>query len=256
MSDWNPQSYSKFVGERLRPAVDLTMRLAPREGINIVDLGCGTGVVAPVLRARFFDSHLTGIDSSPAMLQDAFKGGEYDALEECDIASWSAETPPDLIFSNAALHWLPDHATLLPALIDQLAPGGTLAVQVPHQNNAPSHRLWYDLADQHFEGRVDRTASPGIPNASATFDILEKRGKLAIWETDYLQHLAASDIAHPVRQFTSSTFARPVLDALDPDEQEVLGQMYDKTMEVAYPRRPDGTVLFPFRRLFYTLTRA
>jgi len=256
MSDWNPKTYSKFVGVRLRPAVDLAMRLAPRDAINIVDLGCGTGIVGAILRTRFVNSHLTGVDTSPAMLQEAWNTGDYDALQETDIATWSAKPAPDLIFSNAALHWVPDHATLLPALVDQLAPGGTLAVQVPNQNKAPSHRLWYDLAEQHFPGRVNRQASPSIPDPAQTWDILENLGKLSIWETEYFQHLAASDIAHPVRQFTVSTFARPVLDALDPDEQEVLGRLYDETMEVAYPRRSDGTVLFPFRRLFYTLTRA
>ncbi|WP_407492277.1 methyltransferase domain-containing protein [Pseudooceanicola sp. MF1-13] len=256
MSDWNPETYSKFATVRLRPAVDLAMRLAPRDGIKIVDLGCGTGSVAAVLRARFADSHLTGVDTSPAMLQEAWNTGHYDALEERDIAQWKTKAAPDLIFSNAALHWVPDHDTLLPRLVDMLAPGGTLAVQVPHQNNAPSHRLWYDLAEQHFPGKVDPDKSPGIPDAPATWDILEPLGALAVWQTEYFQHLGAGDDTHPVRQFTSATYARPVLDALSVDEQKTLCAAYDEAMEAVYPRRDDGSVLFPFRRLFYTLTRS
>ncbi|EAQ02837.1 trans-aconitate methyltransferase [Pseudooceanicola batsensis HTCC2597] len=255
MTDWNPQQYSRFAGLRLRPAVDLVMRLPALAEGAIVDLGCGNGGVGPVLRTRFPNARIVGIDSSPAMLAEAWKTGAYDALSEEDIATWHPGSPPEIIFSNAALHWLPDHQTLVPSLVDRLAPGGTLAVQVPHQNHAPSHRLWLDLVAQHFPGRVDPDAMPGIPDARTTWAILDGLGSVAMWETEYMQPLDASDEAHPVRLFTASTFARPVLEALDPEERDRIGALYDEAMETAYPRRPDGTVLFPFKRMFYTLTR-
>jgi trans-aconitate 2-methyltransferase len=59
--------------------------------------------------------------------------------QQADIARWQPFAPFDLIFSNAALHWLPDHERLLPALAGCLAPGGVLAVQMPRNFDAPSH---------------------------------------------------------------------------------------------------------------------
>mgnify|MGYP000368238538 CR=1 FL=1 len=255
MSDWNPETYAQFSALRLRPAIDLLMRVPTLPGDRIMDLGCGNGPVGPVLRSRYPAAHITGLDSSPAMLEEAGKTGAYDALIEGDIAAWQPEEPPALIYSNAALHWLPDHETLLPALVAKLAPGGTLAVQVPHQNHAPSHRLWHDLAAQHVPGRFDPGTAPGILDARATWSVLDGLGTLALWETEYMQLLPASDVAHPVREFTSSTFARPVLNVLNEDERSALCAHYDAAMEAAYPRRADGSVLFPFRRLFFILTR-
>ncbi|WP_136634693.1 methyltransferase domain-containing protein [Pseudooceanicola onchidii] len=255
MSDWNSDAYSKFSALRLRPAVDLLMKVPPLVGDEITDLGCGNGAVGPVLRTRFPKARIAGLDSSPAMLEDAWKTGAYDALTEGDIAKWRPETPPALIYSNAALHWLPNHATLLPELAGHLAPGGTLAVQMPHQNSAPSHRLWIDLVDQHFPGRYDPDQTPGILDARTTYDLLDPLGHLTLWETEYMQRLDPATDAHPVRLFTSSTFARPVLNTLDADEQGLITRLYDEAMELAYPRRADDSVLFPFRRLFFILTR-
>lgn len=255
MSDWNPESYARFGALRLRPAVDLLMKVPPLKGPNIVDLGCGNGPVGPVLRTRYGKAHISGLDSSPAMLAEAWKTGAYDALEEGDIATWRPETPPDLIYSNAALHWLPDHENLLPHLVSHLPAGGTLAVQVPNQNHAPSHRLWHDLVAQHFPGRFNPAGGPGILDAQTTWSVLEGLGTLSLWETIYMQKLDAAEDAHPVRLFTSSTYARPVLDVLDHGEAEMIAKLYDEAMETAYPRREDGSVLFPFRRLFFILTR-
>jgi trans-aconitate 2-methyltransferase len=232
------------------------MQVPPLSGPSITDLGCGNGPVGPILRTRFPEAKIIGLDSSPAMLKEARKTKAYDALTKGDIAKWQPDQPQHLIYSNAALHWVPDHASLLPRLIAQLAPGGTLAVQVPHQNPAPSHQTWLALVEQHFPGRFDPSNSPGIPDATATYDILDGLGKVTVWETEYLQRLEPVTDAHPVRLFTSSTFARPVLSVLDPDEQAHLARQYDAAMEQAYPRRADGSVLFPFRRLFYTVSRA
>ena len=254
-TDWNPALYARFAGLRLKPALDLLLHVPALPEGDVVDLGCGNGPVGPMLRARYPDTRIIGIDRSPAMLAKARDTGCYTTLTEADIATWHPDTPPALIFSNAALHWLPDHARLLPALARMTAPGGTLAVQVPHQNNAPSHRLWHDLVEQNFPGRFDPATAPGINDARRTWDILDGLGDLALWETEYMQHLVPADDGHPVRLFTSSTFARPVLDVLDPDEQTLITKLYDQAMEAAYPRRADGSVLFPFRRLFFTLRR-
>ena len=141
----------------------------------------------------------------------------------------------------------------MPRLAGHLVPGGTLAVQMPHQNRAPSHRLWHDLVEQMFPGRFDPATSPGILDAVEYHRILAPLGHLNLWETEYYQVLEACNDGHPVRRFTSATFARPVLAVLNDSEAADLARHYDEVMDKAYPRSPDGTVLFPFRRLFFTL---
>ncbi|MEZ5715748.1 MAG: methyltransferase domain-containing protein [Paracoccaceae bacterium] len=252
-TDWNPGAYGRFRDLRLRPAIDLLGAIRSVGGGDVVDLGCGNGVMGESLKARFPGHHLVGIDGSPAMLEQAGEVGAYDALEEADIAQWRVERA-GLIFTNAALHWLKDHEVLMPRLAGMLAPGGTLAVQMPHQNNAPSHRLWLSLVDEMFPGRVDTEAGPGVMKPARYFHLLGGLGAFSLWETEYYQLLPADAQGHPVRRFTESTFARPILEALDEDEQARLIRAYEAVMEKAYPRGADGTVLFPFRRMFFTLT--
>lgn len=251
--DWNPGAYARFRDLRLRPALDLMGAVRSLGGGDVIDLGCGNGAMGESLKARFPGHRLVGVDSSPAMLEQARETGAYDALEEADIAAWKGEKA-GLIFSNAALHWLGDHEALMPRLAGMLAPGGTLAVQMPHQNNAPSHRVWHSLMEEMFPGRVDPAAGPGVMKPARYFHMLAGLGAFSLWETDYFQVLAADESGHPVRRFTESTFARPLLDALDEAERERLIPAYEGVMERAYPRGADGSVLFPFRRMFFTLT--
>ena len=251
--DWNPDLYSSFAGIRLQPAIDLLARVGGLPEGDVIDLGCGNGAVAPVLRQRFPDRRIIGIDTSASMLEEARRTGLYDDLIEADAADWGPRTAPALIYSNAALHWLPDHETLLPRLSRLLAPGGVLAVQMPHQNPAPSHRLWHDLVARHYPGRFDPSTSPGILEASDYHRILSPLGVLSLWETEYFQTLPPSQDMHPVRKFTSATFARPIFAVLDQGEKEDLCARYDAAVETYYPIAEDGSVLFPFRRLFFTL---
>jgi len=250
--DWNPGTYHRFQGLRLRPAVDLLRSVGPLPGGAVVDLGCGAGAAGPALAQLGRD--LIGVDSSPAMLKEAAATGNYASLVEADIATWSTDAAPALIFSNAALHWLPDHDTLLPGLVAMLAPGGTLAVQVPHQNNAPSHRLWRSITEDMFPGRVDFDKGPGVLLPAQYHHLLAGLGQMTLWETEYYQLLPASADGHPVRRFTEATFARPILNALDDGEQAGLVRAYEAVIGKAYPALPDGSVMFPFRRLFFTLT--
>ena len=142
----------------------------------------------------------------------------------------------------------------MPRLAGMLGKGGTLAVQMPHQNNAHSHRVWGSLAEEFFPQRVDFEAGPSVLLPSQYHAMLSKLGDVSIWETEYYQRLGADEAGHPVRRFTESTYARPILEVLDAEEQAMLVQRYEQVMEKAYPRAEDGTVLFPFRRMFFTLT--
>ena len=250
--DWNPGAYHRFRGLRLRPALDLLRSVGPLPEGAVVDLGCGGGAVGPALKQ--LRRRLIGIDASPAMLAQARLAGGYDAVLEQDVAEWRADEAVAMIFSNAALHWLGNHGTLLPRLAGMLAPGGVLAVQLPHQNNAPSHRLWRSLVEELFPGRVDASNGPSVLLPAEYHRMLSPLGKVTLWETEYYQELAPDAEGHPVRRFTEGTFARPILNKLDRDEQDRLIRAYESVIGKAYPEGPQGTVLFPFRRMFFTLT--
>ena len=253
-SDWNPEAYARFRGLRLRPALDLLAQVGPLSEGAVVDLGCGNGAVGPALAARFPDRHRIGVDASPTMLAKAVETGSYHTTEEADIATWSPDAPPALIFSNAALHWLPDHPVLMPRLAAMLAPGGWLAVQMPRQFGQPSHRFLRDIAVALFPDRFDFADDrPPVAHAVDYWAMLSPLGETTAWETDYIQPLPPGDGAHPVRRFTEATAMRPFLDKLDASETAAFIRAYDEALAAAYPLRPDGSALMPFRRCFFTL---
>jgi trans-aconitate 2-methyltransferase len=249
--DWNPETYARFRGLRLRPALDLMMQVGGLPGGTILDLGCGDGAAAAPLRARYPKHRLIGLDSSPAMLSRA-KG--YAELIQGDAATWTPAEKLAMIYSNAALHWLPDHARLLPRLAGHLSPGGVLAVQMPRQFLAPSHRFLRDIAAALFPDRFDFAGyEPPVAPAAAYWEMLAPLGTVDAWETEYIQHLAAAPSRHPVRAFTESTAMRPFLEKLTPEEADAYRLSYDQALEAAYPRQPDGSCLMPFRRVFFVL---
>ncbi|MCB2130632.1 MAG: methyltransferase domain-containing protein [Rhodobacteraceae bacterium] len=256
--DWNPDLYGRFHGLRLRPALDLLARVGDLPSGEVIDLGCGSGAAGPALSARFGKRHkLIGLDASPAMLKDAAAAGDYDQLIHADAEKWEADTPPALIYSNAALHWLTDHGVLMPRLADQLQPGGVLAVQMPRQFGAPSHRFLRDFAGEMFPDRFDLAQwKASVASPVEYFRMLAPLGQIDVWETDYVQRLEPSPDGHPVLSFTQATAMRPYLEKLRPDEVDAFRSRYNKALSSAYPIEPDGTVLFPFRRLFFVLRKA
>ncbi|RBI76942.1 trans-aconitate methyltransferase [Roseovarius sp. TE539] len=253
-SDWNPGAYARFRDLRMRPALDLLNAVGQMGAGDVIDLGCGNGTMGEALSARAGGRAVIGVDASPAMLEKARAATGYDKLQQVDIADWHPHRAPGLIFSNAALHWVGNHEVLMPRLAAMPGRGGTLAVQMPHQNKAPSHRVWLNLVEEMFPGRVEKMGTPGLMAPAKYEALLEPLGRFRLWETEYYQRLMAEAGSHPVRRFTESTYARPVLAALDPDEKAALVQRYEEAMQAAYPVRADGSVLFPFRRLFFTLT--
>ncbi|PZR00552.1 MAG: trans-aconitate methyltransferase [Cereibacter sphaeroides] len=254
MTDWDPEAYSRFRGLRLRPALDLLAQVGVLPPGPVVDLGCGDGAVAPELKRRFPDMPLIGVDNSAAMLAKADELRLYSALHHTDIAVWSPQEPPALIFSNAALQWLPDHETLMPRLAGYLAPGGVLAVQMPGQDEAPSHRLLREVAIGMFPHTF---AAPAfrIPVSApdAYWRLLQGMGDVNAWETHYVQRMEPTTEGHPVRRFTESTAMRRIVEKLEPHQVSDFVRSYDEALHLAYPLLPDGAALMTFRRVFFVL---
>lgn len=255
---WDPAAYMRIRGLRLRPALDLLARIPDDLPPGpIVDLGAGSGMAAPALAARFTARELTAVESSAARLEDAEGGGHYARLTLQDLADWAPDTPPALIFSNAALHGLSDHARLMPRLARTLCPGGVLAVQMPRQFEAPANRLLRQTALALFADRFDfAVQSPPVAAPALYATWLGGLGMLDLWETAYFQTLAAAENAHPVRLFVASTTGRPVVERLSARELETFWQAYDAALAEVYPPAGDGSVTFAQRRLFFVLRRA
>ncbi len=256
---WDPGQYLKFGGERLRPALDLLARVPLEAPARVVDLGCGTGSLTRILAERFPQAAVTGLDGSPEMLANAAaaaKPGETIAWQHADIAGWNAAPPVDLIYSNAALHWLPAHDRLFPHLMAQLSAGGVLAVQMPRNHHAPSHTL-IDRGIQSRAGLAERMkANPRpvpVPEPGFYYDLLRPLcAAIDIWETEYLHVLKGED---PVVEWTRATTLKPVLEVLRADERDAFVAEYKDGCRAAYPKRPDGSTLFPFRRIFMVAVR-
>ncbi|MDO8606928.1 MAG: methyltransferase domain-containing protein [Phaeospirillum sp.] len=254
---WDPAVYTAFAQPRLRPAQDLLARIETGTPGRVVDLGCGTGNVTRLLAARWPQARVIGIDSSPEMLAVARGGGgaEY-ALG--DMGDWRPEAPVDVLFSNAALHWLDGHGALFPRLLAMVAPGGTLAVQMPRNHAAASHRLMAEAAEAGPWRRLLMPSATRIPvfEPSFYYDLLAPlAASLDIWETEYLHVLEGDD---PVVAWTMGTALRPLLAALEghDDWRDGFLAEYRRRIAVAYPPRPDGKTLLPFRRLFLLARRA
>jgi trans-aconitate 2-methyltransferase len=145
---WDPARYGRFAAERGAPFRDLLALVRPVPGGRAVDLGCGSGELTVQLHRGLRAAETLGLDTSAAMLERAWPlaGGGL-RFERGDIAGFAAGGW-DVVFSNAALQWLPDHGTLLPRLAGLLAPGGQLAVQMPANHDHPSHRLAAELAEE------------------------------------------------------------------------------------------------------------
>jgi trans-aconitate 2-methyltransferase len=251
---WDPVQYLKFAGPRLRPALDLLQRIDRESPGTVYDLGAGAGNVTRLIAARWPQARIVGVDSSAEMLAKAAVENPGIEWQQADLASWLPDTPADVIYSNAALHWIEDHAPAFTALFDSLAAGGTFAVQIPRNFGAPSHTSMGEAARQGpWRARLEPLLRPApVAEPVFYFDLLAPHAaRLDIWETEYLQVL---DGEHAVKEYTKSTWLSPLLAALEAPERSRFEAVYTEMVDAAYPRRPDGKTLFPFRRMFIIAT--
>jgi trans-aconitate 2-methyltransferase len=252
---WDPAQYLKFAGPRLRPALDLLQRIDKEAPGTIYDLGAGAGNVTRLIAARWPEARIVGVDSSAEMLAKAAAENPGIEWQQADLATWRPDRPADVIYSNAALHWIEDHAPLFLALFGSLAAGGIFAVQIPRNFGAPSHTSMGEAVRQGpWRARLEPLLRPTpVAEPAFYFDLLSPHAAtLDMWETEYLQVL---DGEHAVKEYTKSTWLSPLLAALDEPERSQFEAAYTKMVDAAYPRRPDGKTLFPFRRMFIIATK-
>jgi trans-aconitate 2-methyltransferase len=253
--DWSPTQYVKFEDERTRPIRDLMAGIPNDDIETAVDLGCGPGNSTELLIARFPEASVLGIDNSEDMIAAARARLPEIAFELHDIAAWSARHGlVDVILANAALQWVPDHRTLLPALVARLKPGGSLAVQMPHNLHEPAHRMMRTVAAEGpWADRLRSAARADQHGPDFYYDVLGSAGAAVnVWVTTY--HHIMPDAAGVVEWFKGSAL-RPFLAPLDPAEREAFLALYLEAITPFFPPRHDGSVLLPFPRLFFVATR-
>ena len=245
---WNPDLYHKFQAERSAPFYDLLALVDVRPNLKVIDLGCGSGELTRQLADRLPNSDVTGLDSSPQMLDKAasfarpglvFQQGDQSTL----TGDW------DLIFSNAALQWSKDHAELVPYLFDKLNPSGQLAAQVPSNHNHISHQIYRETAEEEMfkfilQGFQRYSPVLSIDNYAR---ILFNSGaeQITVLEKVYPHVLENSDA---VVEWISGTALVPYFERLGKYKEEFLKSIREK-MHAAMPGSP---VFYPFRRILFS----
>ena len=252
---WDPKTYLKFGDQRTRPAHDLLARVALEAPKVIYDLGCGPGNSTRLLRERWPEADITGVDLSESMLDQARATKMDVAWEQADLATWRPAKTPDLIFSNATLHWLDGHGELFARLFGAIADGGMFAVQMPRNFTAASHTIIHQVVEQGpWAGKLRgvRDINP-VDHPEDYYEYLSAfSDAIDIWETEYT-HILEGD--NPVFEWLKGSARAPYLELL-PDKMcaDFRKECKDK-FALVYRRREDGSTLFPFRRLFMVAQR-
>lgn len=252
---WDPEQYGRYADERARPFLDLLARVGAAAPRRVVDLGCGPGTLTALLAERWPTAVVEGIDSSPDMIDAAASVPGID-FRVADIATWQVPDDADVVVSNAALQWVPEHERLLGTWAAALPRDGWLAFQVPGNFDSPSHTLMRSLAAEDkwaplLEGVLRHHEAVASPAEYAGL-LMDAGLSTDVWETTYLHMLPGRD---PVLEWLRGTGLRPVLTALSDAEGQEFCAEFAERLRVAYPATRHGTPL-PFRRIFAVAHRA
>jgi trans-aconitate 2-methyltransferase len=248
---WDPTVYARYGTERSRPFADLVARIGAERPRAVADLGCGSGELTATLAARWPGARITGIDSSSEMIARADRLGTGVEFRVGDLRGWRPGPDTDVLVTNAALQWVPDHREVLGRWVRELPPGAVLAMQVPGNFDAPSHRALRDvgrrapyaaaLGEELREAPVDDAAGYATRLTALGADV-------DAWETTYV-HLLPAAGEHPVLRWMEGTALRPVRARLDDAAWARFRTDLGARLAAAYPVE-NGLVVFPFRRIF------
>jgi len=220
----------------------------------MVDMGCGPGNSTEKLAGRFPEAEVWGVDNSPEMIERARRDYTKLRFELGDARDWKSHRPCDVILSNAAFQWAPEHETLLPRLVGQLRTGGALAVQMPRNFQSPTHQILRRLArEAKWAAKMQEREPYWVKEPGFYYDVLrDVCTSVELWETEYIHVMPDHE---GIVEWYKGTGLRPYLEALDASEQEAFLGEYLEQLREAYPRQSDGRVLFPFLRLFFVAVR-
>jgi trans-aconitate 2-methyltransferase len=249
---WNPQVYDQFKNERQAPFEDAAAMIDVRPGMRVADLGCGTGELTARLSVLLPESDILGIDNSAEMLEKAATLANTGLrFELMTVQDWLAtDQKYDLLFSNAALQWLPDHRSLFPELLDQLNPGGQLVVQMPAQHRNQANLILYALAEEspYREALQGYQRALSMLNPEDYAELLFRGGAQDIRVFEKIYPLVVPD-AQGVYDFINGSALRPYLAALDVELRSAFSQTFLMRLEAAFPQQP---VFYAFKRILFS----
>jgi trans-aconitate 2-methyltransferase len=252
MDSWDPIQYARFRNERAQAFYDLLHRIPGERIHQAADLGCGTGELTHYLLQAWPHAHIYGVDESASMLSRSADLTADSRMHfiQADLRQWQPPQPLDCIISNAALHWVEDHAPLLARLSSLLTPGGILAVQIPNNADEYAYRVFREMLAQSPWGGLLQGMVRGYTVESPAWyhHTLDTLGFDAdIWETTYYHQLPD---AHAIVEWMKGTALRPVLKVLTRGDAGRFLSELTQRISAHYTATPAG-VLFPFRRLFF-----
>jgi trans-aconitate 2-methyltransferase len=246
---WDPDLFLRFKNERFAPFEDLIRMVHPRQGITAVDLGCGTGELTARLKEYLGESDVTGIDSSSQMLERAQKletSGLH--FRQSTIEDFSGSY--DLIFSHAAIHWVPDHPALLHRFFTMLKPKGQIAVQLPSNSGHPAMAaIRYVAAEEPFVSALYGWHQPlHVLPIDQYADILYNEGgkEIMIFEKVYPHILPDVDA---LAQWTSATAMLPYLEKLNESMKQEFISRYKEVLSQQFTATP---IFFGFKRILFS----
>ncbi len=253
MNDWNPNKYLQFKSERTQPSIDLISKIQKSDPKSIIDIGCGPGNSTQILVNRWPKAEITGLDNSEEMIKTARQDYPNQEWIVNDFSTHEFNRKFDVVFSNAAIQWMPNHSELLKKFRSLLTKRGVVAVQIPQFWDMPLGKIIDNTAkDDRWRIKTESIANIfTIHNYSFYYDVLSQIfSSVEMWETDYLHVLNShSSIVEMMR----STGLKPYYESLnnDSDISEFEGVVL-KEIIIAYPEQSNGKVILPFKRLFFT----
>jgi trans-aconitate 2-methyltransferase len=257
--DWSATQYLKFEAERTRPVRDLIAQIPLKTPKTIVDLGCGPGNSTEVLAKHFPDAHVTGMDSSPDMIEKARKRLPNVEFALGDVASFEQTEPADLLFSNAVYQWIPHDQRLgvLTKLVESQKSGGVFAFQAPDNFSESTHVAMRETADQGPWAQKLKTATifrKGFHSPQELYNAFRPLcSEINVWHTHYY-HILKDHQA--VVEWVKGTGLQPYLHPLSPLEQEEFLKQYLQRVEKSYTPLDDGKICLRYPRLFLVAVRA
>lgn len=256
MAQWNPDTYLAFADHRSRPYAELLGRVPTTVSpTRIADLGCGPGHLSALLRHRWSEAGILGVDSSAEMINraNADNTDPRTTYELADLTDWSPPESYELIISNATFQWVPGDLAVIQRLSAHVRPGGCFAISVPNNFAAPNHQLLHEISSRPpYRDHTDGLHRARGRDPQSLLSLFAEGGwQVDAWTTIYHQVLEGED---PVLRWVCGTGARPILQALPEPLRTEFIATYGAALREAYPQRSYGTVL-PFERTFCVAVR-
>lgn len=256
MADWNSTQYLKFKKERTQPAMDLAAKIDLTSPCAVIDIGCGPGNSTVVLKNRFPDAEILGVDYSRNMIECATSNNTDISFRQLDVSQddWQLDKKFDVAFSNACIQWVPNHRKLLPKIMDILNDGGQMAVQIPMNDNEPIHKIIGQISGSEKWRKM--FPNPRIFHTLTVeeyYDILSDiSSDFKIWLTVYCHRMTSHE---NIIEWYKSTGLKPYLDVLDDDKRAMfLEDVFDEVKK-QYAVQKNGEIIFRFPRLFFVATK-